>query len=74
MATKTTINQVFEDLDNLRNFCREFGYRFDERDLYSTKSNTYKQFQRHIAGKSVKNQWEADLTKFKEQELLKGRG
>jgi hypothetical protein len=67
---KTNINQIFEDLDTLRNFCVEYGYRFDERDLYNNKSNTYKVFQRHMSGKPVKNNWEADLAKFKEQEVL----
>ena len=68
------IKQVFEDLDNFRNFCREYGYRFNERDLYSPKSHSFRQFQRAAAGKPVKNQWEADLAKFKEQEVLKARG
>jgi len=74
--TKNTvnINQVFDDLDNYRNFCRNFGYRFNEADLYNPRSNVYKQFQRFVSGKPVKNQWEADLAKFKEQELLKARG
>lgn len=74
MAKHNNINQIFDDLDNLRNFCREYGYRFDERDLYNTRSNTYKQFQRHVAGKPIKSQWEFDLAKFKEQELTKVRG
>lgn len=74
MAKNTNINQVFNDLDKLRDFCREFGYRYDERDLYNTRSNTYKQFQRNAAGKPIKNQWETDLIKFKEQEIIKGNG
>lgn len=71
--TKTRINQVFEDLDRYRNFCRDYGYRFNEAELYNNRSNTYKQFQRFVAGKPVRNQWETDLAKFKEQEILKGR-
>jgi hypothetical protein len=68
------IKQVFEDLDNFRNFCREYGYRFNERDLYSQKSHSFRQFQRAVAGKPVKNQWDIDLAKFKEQEAPKARG
>ena len=74
MAKHNNVNQIFEDLDTLRNFCREYGYRFDERDLYNTRSNTYKQFQRYLAGKPIKSQWETDLAKFKEQEAAKVRG
>lgn len=67
MITNTKIDQIFNDLDRLRKFCRDFGYKFDEKDLYNNKSFIYKQFQRNVAGKSAKNQWEADLIKFKEQ-------
>jgi hypothetical protein len=63
--------QVFEDLDKYRNFCREYGYRFDERDLYNNKSYVYRQSQKFAAGKAVKNQWELDAEKFKEQQLLR---
>ena len=63
--------QVFEDLDKYRNFCREYGYRFDERDLYNNKSYVYRQSQKFAAGKAVKNQWELDAKKFKEQQLLR---
>ena len=70
MAKNTTtsrVNQIFEDLDNYRNFCRDYGYKFDEADLYSQRSYVFRQFQKFIAGKSVKNQWEIDLSRFKEQ-------
>ena len=61
------VTQIFEDLDKYRNFCREHGYRFDEADLYSQRSYVYRQYQKFTSGKSVKNQWEVDLVKFKEQ-------
>lgn len=67
------VNQIFDDLDNLRNFCRDYGYRFDERDLYNSRSNVYRLYQRHASGKQVRNQWEVDLAAFKEQELTKTR-
>lgn len=75
MATNTTnpINQIFNDLDKYRDFCRDYGYKFNEADLYSSKSFVYRQFQRFITGKPVKNQWEVDLVKFREQGILKGR-
>lgn len=61
------VKQIFDDLDNYRNFCRNHGYRFDEADLYSQRSYVYRQYQKFTSGKSVKNQWEVDLIKFKEQ-------
>jgi hypothetical protein len=66
-TTKNHINQIFNDLDKYRNFCREFGYRFNEADLYNQKNYVFRQFQKFITGKPVKNQWELDLVKFREQ-------
>lgn len=68
--TNARVNQIFDDLDNYRNFCRDYGYVFNEAELYSNRSLTYKQFQRYRQNKSVKNQWEFDLAKFKEQESV----
>jgi hypothetical protein len=68
------VNRIFDDLDAYRNFCKDYGYRFDERDLYSSKSYNYKQYQRLISGKPVKNQWETDLARFKEQAAMGRRG
>jgi hypothetical protein len=73
MAKNTTKNtasrvaQIFDDLDIYRNFCRDYGYRFDEADLYNQRSYIFRQFQKFAAGKSVKNQWEIDYAKWKEQ-------
>lgn len=74
-TTKTSnhVNQIFNDLDIYRNFCREYGYKFNEADLYNQKSYIFRQFQKFITGKPVKNQWELDLVKFKEQEATRVR-
>ena len=61
------VKQIFNDLDKYRNFCREHGFRFDEADLYSQRSYVYRQYQKFASGKSVKNQWEVDIVKFREQ-------
>ncbi len=70
----TNVTQIFDDLDKYRIFCRDYGYRFNEADLYNTKNYIFRQFQKFIAGKPVKNQWEIDYTKWKEQEATKIRG
>ena len=72
--TSAQVKQIFEDLDNYRNFCRDHGYRFNEADLYNTKNYIFRQFQKFVAGKPAKNQWEIDYTKWKEQEATKVRG
>ena len=68
------VTQIFNDLDKYRNFCREHGFRFDEADLYSQRSYVYRQFQKFVTGKPVKNQWEIDIVKFKEQAANRYRG
>lgn len=65
VKTNSHVNAIFDELDRYRNFCREFGYRFDEAELYNYRSNTYKMYQRVKAGKPVKNQWEVDYEKWK---------
>lgn len=68
---KSNVNQIFNDLDLYRDFCREYGYKFDERDLYSSQSYVWRQFQKAFAGKDVKDQWEVDFIRFKEQQEQK---
>ena len=33
--------QIFDDLDGYRDFCRIYGFVFNEADLYNKKSRTY---------------------------------
>ena len=73
IKTYAHINQIFNDLEKYRNFCRDYGYRFNEVDLYDTKNYIYRQFQKFITGKPVKNQWEIDYAKYKEEESSKTR-
>jgi len=34
--------QAFEDLSNYLEFCRDYGYRYNEADLYNFKSYDWK--------------------------------
>lgn len=56
--------QIHDDLETYLEFCRDFGYRFDECDLYSNKSVGWRQFQKFVAGKPVRDQWEEDLKRL----------
>ncbi len=57
------VNKVFDDLDAYRDFCRDFGYIFNEKDLY--KRNTpYGQYERFKRGDRVVNNWEEDSRNF----------
>jgi len=57
---KTRIKQIFTDLENYLNFCRDYGYKFDESDLYSQRSYVYRQYCKFVAGKDVKDMWAID--------------
>jgi hypothetical protein len=55
---KTT--QILDDLEQFLDFCRNYGYKFNEADLYNWKSYAYQQFNKLQQGKSVKNMWMQD--------------
>jgi len=56
--------KVFDDLDKYRNFCREYGYWFDEADLYSNRSYFWRQYGKLLTGKEVKDQWAQQLERL----------
>ena len=51
---------TFDDLEQYLGFCRGYGYRFDERDLYNWKSYAYQQFNKFLQGKPAKDMWSID--------------
>ena len=55
------VNQIFEDLEQYLDFCRRYGYRFNEADLYNWKSYAYQQFNKNLQGKHVKDMWIQDM-------------
>lgn len=57
------VNQIFDDLEKLQTFCVDYGYKYDEADLYNPKSVVFKQFTKYATGKNVKNMWEIDAKK-----------
>jgi hypothetical protein len=54
------VNQIFNDLEGYLNFCREYGYKYDESDLYSNRSYAYRQYTKFVQGKPFKDMWEFD--------------
>jgi hypothetical protein len=51
---------IFDDLEKFLDFCRDYGYRYNETDLYNWKSYAYQQFMKLQQGKSAKNMWMQD--------------
>jgi hypothetical protein len=58
--SNNVVNQIFNDLDDYRNFCRDYGYKFDEADLYKDRVFAYRQYTKFLAGKDAKNMWDVD--------------
>ena len=54
---------VFEDLEKFLEFCRNYGYRFNEGDLYNWKSYAYQQFNKFLQGKTTKDMWQVDAAR-----------
>jgi len=58
------VAEIFDDLENLKEFCQDFGYRFNEADLYNFKSYAWQQYNKYIQGKNAKNMWWEDARRF----------
>lgn len=58
------VRQIFNDLELYQEFCRDWGYRYDESTLYDMKSYAFQQFSKYSAGKNFKCQWTEDAKKF----------
>ena len=56
--------EIFDALDNLREFCVDYGYRFNEADLYNFKSYAWQQYSKFTSGKTAKNMWEEDARRL----------
>ena len=58
------VAQILEDLDKFREFVVDYGYRFNEADLYNFKSYAWQQFNKWHQGKNAKNMWTEDSRRF----------
>jgi hypothetical protein len=57
------VKQIFEDLEKYLSFCQTYGYKYDEGNLYDMRNYVYRQFQKFITGKPVKDNWEEIVNK-----------
>jgi hypothetical protein len=58
------VNEIFDELEKLQEFCREYGYRFNEADLRNFKSYAWQQYTKYSQGKNAKNMWWEDARRF----------
>ena len=55
---------ALEDLSSFLDFCREYGYRYNEADLYNFKSYAWQQYNKFSQGKNAKNMWVEDARRL----------
>lgn len=54
------VTEIFDNLEMFLEFCQDYGYRYNEADLYNFKSYAYQQFTKFAQGKNAKNMWDED--------------
>jgi hypothetical protein len=58
------MTEIFDDLDKFLEFCQEYGYRYNEGDLYNFRSYAWQQYSKYSQGKNAKNMWWEDARRF----------
>ena len=55
------VYQIFEDLEGYLAFCQDYGYKFDEAQLYDMRVFAYRQYTKLLGNKWPKDQWQEDM-------------
>jgi len=58
------VTAIQEELERFLEFCQDYGYRFNEADLYNFKSYAWQQYNKYTQGKNAKNMWDEDSRRF----------
>ena len=67
------ITKVFNDLDDYLRFCKEFGWAYDEADLYREDAPGYAEYLRFKSGTRIPKNWMRDA-KFRLSNYNDNRG
>lgn len=60
------VSEIFADLEDYLLFCRNYGYKYDEADLYNSKRYAYQQYMKYKNGKKFRDMWKEDNKKFEQ--------
>jgi|TARA_B110000211_G_C13519277_1_gene310191 hypothetical protein len=52
------------ELGTFLDFCRDFGYKFNEADLYNFKSYAWQQYNKFTQGKNARDMWFEDARRY----------
>ena len=64
LKSNPRVIEIQDDLEKLLEFCQDYGYRYNEADLYNFKSYAWQQYNKFTQGKNAKNMWEEDTRRF----------
>jgi hypothetical protein len=62
--TNPRMTEIFNDLEQYEEFCKDYGYRYNEADLYNFKSYAWQQYTKYAQGKNAKNMWWEDARRL----------
>lgn len=66
MIKNPNVNRAFNDLEAFKAFCVEYGFVFNEADLYKRSAHAYSQYERVRRGEKIPNNWDIDARLFEE--------
>ena len=55
---------AMDELDRFQDFCRDYGYRYNEADLYNFKSYAWQQYNKYSQGKNARDMWAEDARRL----------
>lgn len=64
LRSNPRVAEIFDELDRFLDFCRDFGYRYNEADLHNFKSYAWQQYSKFAQGKNTKNMWDEDTRRL----------
>jgi hypothetical protein len=60
LMSNPRVAAIFDDLEKFLEFCQDYGYKYNESDLYNWKSYAFQQFSKVQQNKPAKDMWFVD--------------
>lgn len=57
LRMKPEVTDIFNDLEQYKKFCIDYGYVFDEAHLYNERSQAYNEYLKFTRGREPWDQW-----------------
>lgn len=61
---KATVDAIFDQLEQYREFCVNYGYSYNPAHLNKENNGTFKEFVKLQRGREPRNRWFEDAKKF----------